>query len=104
MKKLGSLDVDMPDTHLGLNCSVLLTLHFGSMEIVATAKNETNGASKLVDHARELIEFNEIIVSSKANKVISNQFLDIDIRWDSMFYMLKGIKELEPILVLLTVL
>ncbi|CAJ0908443.1 889_t:CDS:2 [Entrophospora sp. SA101] len=43
MKELGRFYVDLPDTHLGLNRSVLLTLHFGSMEIVATAKNETNG-------------------------------------------------------------
>nr|CAG8618268.1 7401_t:CDS:2 [Entrophospora candida] len=41
MKKLGSLDVDMPDIHLGLNRSIQVTLHFGSMEIVAIAKNRT---------------------------------------------------------------
>ncbi|CAJ0827338.1 21424_t:CDS:2 [Entrophospora sp. SA101] len=41
MKKLGSLYVDMPDIHLGLNRSVQVTLRFGSMEIVATAKNIT---------------------------------------------------------------
>nr|CAG8460612.1 7376_t:CDS:10 [Entrophospora candida] len=41
VKELGSFDVDMPDTHLGLNRSVEVTLHFGSMEIVATAKNRT---------------------------------------------------------------
>ncbi|CAJ0646764.1 1952_t:CDS:2, partial [Entrophospora sp. SA101] len=41
VKELGSFDVDMPDTHLGLNRSVQVTLHFGSMEIVATAKNRT---------------------------------------------------------------
>ncbi|CAJ0841866.1 3569_t:CDS:1, partial [Entrophospora sp. SA101] len=43
VKELGSFDVDMPDTHLGLNRSVQVTLHFGSMEIVATAKNRTTG-------------------------------------------------------------
>ncbi|CAJ0646769.1 1956_t:CDS:10 [Entrophospora sp. SA101] len=43
MKKLGSLYVDMPDIHLGLNRSVQVTLRFGSMEIVATAKNITTG-------------------------------------------------------------
>ncbi|CAJ0909461.1 13866_t:CDS:2, partial [Entrophospora sp. SA101] len=47
MKELGRFYVDLPDTHLGLNRSVLLTLHFGSMEIVATAKNETNDKTYL---------------------------------------------------------
>ncbi|CAJ0840033.1 14063_t:CDS:2 [Entrophospora sp. SA101] len=43
MKELGGFVVDLPDTHLGLNRSVLLTLHFGSVEIVAIAKNRENG-------------------------------------------------------------
>ena len=43
MNFLGSFNVDLPDTHLGTNRPVLLTLCFGAMEIVATAKNETNG-------------------------------------------------------------
>jgi len=43
MKLLGSFNVDLPDTHLGLNRPVLITLCFGAMEIVATAKNMTNG-------------------------------------------------------------
>ncbi len=45
MKKLGSFTVDLPDTYLGLNRPVKLSLRFASMEstAVATAKNETNG-------------------------------------------------------------
>ena len=43
MNLLGSFNIDLPDVHLGLNRPVLLTLCFGSMEIVATAKNKTNG-------------------------------------------------------------
>ncbi|CAG8500112.1 2029_t:CDS:2 [Racocetra fulgida] len=43
MNKLGEFRVDLPDTHLGINRPVLLTLCFGSMEIIAIAKNETNG-------------------------------------------------------------
>ncbi|GES81263.1 hypothetical protein GLOIN_2v1470298 [Rhizophagus clarus] len=40
---LGNFSVLMPDTHLGLNRSVLYTLRFGEMEIRATAKNKQNG-------------------------------------------------------------
>jgi len=43
MNLLGSFNIDLPDAHLGLNRHVLVTLCFGSMEIVATAKNKTNG-------------------------------------------------------------
>ena len=43
MNLLGSFDVDLPDTHLGTNRPVLITLCFGAMEIVATATNMTNG-------------------------------------------------------------
>jgi hypothetical protein len=43
MNLLGSFNIELPDTHLGLNRPVLLTLCFGAMEIVATAMNETNG-------------------------------------------------------------
>ena len=43
MNLLGSFNVDLPDTHLGLNRPVLITLCFGAMEIVATATNVTNG-------------------------------------------------------------
>ncbi|CAB4408748.1 unnamed protein product [Rhizophagus irregularis] len=39
---LGNFSVHMPDTHLGLNRSVLYTLRFGEMEIRATAKNKQN--------------------------------------------------------------
>ncbi|CAJ0891622.1 10842_t:CDS:2 [Entrophospora sp. SA101] len=48
MKKLGSLYVDMPDIHLGLNRSVQVTLRFGSMEIVATAKNITTEGNTII--------------------------------------------------------
>ncbi|GBC01540.1 hypothetical protein RclHR1_04220008 [Rhizophagus clarus] len=43
MNLLGSFSVDLPDTYLGINRPVLITLCFGAMEIVAIAKNETNG-------------------------------------------------------------
>lgn len=43
MNLLGSFNVDLPDTYLGTDRPVLITLCFGAMEIVATAKNETNG-------------------------------------------------------------
>ncbi|CAG8678103.1 3376_t:CDS:10 [Funneliformis caledonium] len=44
MKSLGNFEVDLPDTHLGLNRFVLISLCFASMEsTVATAKNEING-------------------------------------------------------------
>jgi len=38
---LGSFNIDMPDTELGMNRPVLVTLCFGSMEITVTAKNQT---------------------------------------------------------------
>ncbi|RHZ86924.1 hypothetical protein Glove_42g26 [Diversispora epigaea] len=41
--KLGEVEVYLPDTHLGLNRSVVIQLSFGAMEIIVTAKNETNG-------------------------------------------------------------
>ncbi|RIA97905.1 hypothetical protein C1645_801499 [Glomus cerebriforme] len=37
---LGNFSVQMQDTHLGINRSVLYTLRFGEMEIRATAKNK----------------------------------------------------------------
>ncbi|KAF0480253.1 hsp70 family protein [Gigaspora margarita] len=43
MHKLGEFHVDLLDTHLGLNRPVILYLYFGAMEIIAIAKNETNG-------------------------------------------------------------
>ena len=43
MNLLGSFDIDLPDVHLGTNRPVKVTLCFGSMEIVVTATNETNG-------------------------------------------------------------
>ncbi|CAG8814696.1 17328_t:CDS:1, partial [Racocetra persica] len=43
MKSLGEINIDLPDTHLGLDKPVLVTLCFGKMEVVATVKNETNG-------------------------------------------------------------
>jgi len=39
---LSKFSVEMPDTHLGINRSVLYTLRFGEMEIRATAKNKQN--------------------------------------------------------------
>ncbi|CAJ0827325.1 21419_t:CDS:10 [Entrophospora sp. SA101] len=55
VKELGSFDVDMPDTHLGLNRSVQVTLHFGSMEIVATAKNRTTASKATSTKLRQQI-------------------------------------------------
>ncbi|RIB10611.1 hypothetical protein C2G38_2043345 [Gigaspora rosea] len=43
MYKLGEFRVELPDTHLGTNRPVTLELCFGAMEIIAIAKNETNG-------------------------------------------------------------
>ncbi|CAG8791355.1 35958_t:CDS:2, partial [Gigaspora margarita] len=43
MHKLGEIEVDLPDTHLGTNRPVSIDLCFGAMEIIAIAKNETNG-------------------------------------------------------------
>jgi len=43
MNLLGSFSIDLPDVHLGTDRPVKVTLCFGSMEIVVTAKNETNG-------------------------------------------------------------
>ncbi|PKC57608.1 hypothetical protein RhiirA1_446129 [Rhizophagus irregularis] len=43
MNLLGSFNINLPDAHLGMNRPVLLTLCFGSMEIVAAAKNQTTG-------------------------------------------------------------
>ncbi|CAB5350225.1 unnamed protein product [Rhizophagus irregularis] len=42
MNFLGKFNVDLPDVHLGTNRPVMLTLHFGSMEIFLKATNETN--------------------------------------------------------------
>jgi len=36
-------NIDLPDIHLGRNRPLLVTLCFGAMEIVAIARNETNG-------------------------------------------------------------
>ncbi|CAG8642102.1 37601_t:CDS:2 [Gigaspora margarita] len=43
MHKLGEFRVDLPDTHLGLDRPVTFDLCFGAMEIIAIAKNKTNG-------------------------------------------------------------
>ncbi|CAG8565160.1 9924_t:CDS:2 [Ambispora gerdemannii] len=43
MSVLGEFEVDLPDTHLGLDRPVSLHLCFGAMEIIAVARNETNG-------------------------------------------------------------
>ncbi|GBB93259.1 hypothetical protein RclHR1_02140012 [Rhizophagus clarus] len=40
---LGSFNIELPGQQLGMNRPVLLTLCFGSMEIIATAKNQTTG-------------------------------------------------------------
>ncbi|CAJ0765055.1 20494_t:CDS:2, partial [Entrophospora sp. SA101] len=59
MKKLGSLYVDMPDIHLGLNRSVQVTLRFGSMEIVATAKNITTATDNNL-HIKKAAEISNL--------------------------------------------
>jgi hypothetical protein len=41
--RLGDIVVDLPDTHLGIDRQILVTLCFGQMELIATAKNQTNG-------------------------------------------------------------
>ncbi|CAG8557441.1 193_t:CDS:2 [Acaulospora colombiana] len=43
MRLLGTLSIDLPDTHLGLNRPVLYTLSFGQMEINCAAKNQITG-------------------------------------------------------------
>ncbi|CAG8466827.1 9108_t:CDS:2, partial [Dentiscutata erythropus] len=43
MCKLGEFIVDLQDAHLGTDRPVTLYLCFGAMEIIAIAKNETNG-------------------------------------------------------------
>ncbi|KAF0480257.1 hsp70 family protein [Gigaspora margarita] len=43
MHKLGEFHVDLPDTHLGLDRPVTLSLCFGAMEIIAIARNKTSG-------------------------------------------------------------
>jgi len=43
MKLLGTLRINTPDTHLGLNRPVEFSLTFAKMEIKATAKNKRNG-------------------------------------------------------------
>ncbi|RIB24215.1 hypothetical protein C2G38_2169221 [Gigaspora rosea] len=43
MKLLGTLMIDLPDVHLGLERPVQFSLTFGSMEIIASAKNMING-------------------------------------------------------------
>jgi hypothetical protein len=43
MNLLGSFNIDLPDVDKGMNRPVLLTLCFASMEIIATAKNQTTG-------------------------------------------------------------
>jgi hypothetical protein len=42
MKLLGTLKIDLPDTHLGLDRDVEFSLIFGKMELVAKAKNLQN--------------------------------------------------------------
>ncbi|CAG8607046.1 14532_t:CDS:2 [Funneliformis mosseae] len=43
MELLGTLKIDLPDLDLGYNRPVAFGLKFGSMEITATARNDTNG-------------------------------------------------------------
>ncbi|GES81264.1 hypothetical protein GLOIN_2v1030945 [Rhizophagus clarus] len=43
MKLLGTLEIDLPDAHLGKNRSVEFSLIFGKIELVAKAKNLQNG-------------------------------------------------------------
>ncbi|CAG8440637.1 uncharacterized protein OCT59_009847 [Rhizophagus irregularis] len=43
MELLGTLEIDLPDPHLGCNRFVTFGLKFGGMEITATAKNDLNG-------------------------------------------------------------
>ena len=43
MKLLGTLRINTPDTHLGLNRPVEFSLTFAKMEIKATAINKRNG-------------------------------------------------------------
>ncbi|KAF0553314.1 actin-like ATPase domain-containing protein [Gigaspora margarita] len=43
MKLLGSLKIDLPDAHFGLERPVRFSLMFGRMEITASAKNMING-------------------------------------------------------------
>ncbi|GBC08153.1 hypothetical protein RclHR1_07930010 [Rhizophagus clarus] len=43
MKLLGTLRINTPDTHLGLNRPVEFSLTFAKMEIKATARNKRNG-------------------------------------------------------------
>ncbi|CAB4491844.1 unnamed protein product [Rhizophagus irregularis] len=43
MELLGTLEVDLPDPHLGYERSITFGLKFGRMEITATAKNDLNG-------------------------------------------------------------
>lgn len=43
MKLLGTLRINTPDTHYGLNRQIEFSLTFAKMEIKATAKNKRNG-------------------------------------------------------------
>ena len=43
MKLHGTLTIDLPDVHLGLNREIEFSLIFGKMELVAKAKNLQNG-------------------------------------------------------------
>ncbi|EXX74402.1 hypothetical protein RirG_051420 [Rhizophagus irregularis DAOM 197198w] len=43
MKLLGTLRINTPDTHFGLNRQIEFSLTFAKMEIKATAKNKRNG-------------------------------------------------------------
>ncbi|CAJ0909912.1 9590_t:CDS:10, partial [Entrophospora sp. SA101] len=67
VKELGSFDVDMPDTHLGLNRSVQVTLHFGSMEIVATAKNRTTATDNNL-HIKKAAEISNLSDNNEKKK------------------------------------
>ncbi|CAI2174181.1 6284_t:CDS:2 [Funneliformis geosporum] len=43
MELLGTLKIDLPDSHLGCNRPISFGLKFGKMEVTATARNNTNG-------------------------------------------------------------
>ncbi|PKC10181.1 actin-like ATPase domain-containing protein [Rhizophagus irregularis] len=52
MKSLGTLEIELPDVHLGLDRNIEFSLIFGKMELVAKAKNLQNG--RIYDTSFEL--------------------------------------------------
>ncbi|CAJ0908435.1 887_t:CDS:2, partial [Entrophospora sp. SA101] len=88
MIEFGSFNFDWPDIHLGLNRSVLVTLRFGSMEIVATVKNE-NTVLEIFESAEENEESSTVLETfenAEENTNVEEESADDEIEESHIFF------------------